>query len=367
MKRILSLLLAAALAAALLTSPAAAADAGPWLETDGIGTAVQTISLRGLSGSFDSLQITLTLDKAPTGFTFDASLSDNDTHAAYSVSGSSITLYVTSKNQLNQGDTVLLGVLAGPAGFNVTSASSLKLLDLEKSNMGEVTYSRVDVGGTSTSSSSGTNPSSNTDSSTSTGSSSSSNSSTSTNSSALPFADVSSTQWFYDAVSYVYSHNLMNGIGDATFDPSGTTTRGMIVTILYRYEGSPTAGMSGFSDVAARQYYAAPVAWAAAHGIVNGYPNGTFVPNAPITREQFAAILYRYAQYKGFDVSGKADLYAAFTDAGQVSGYARDAMAWANYEGLINGVTTTTLQPGGSATRAQAAAILMRFCENITQ
>lgn len=358
MKRILSLLLAAALAAALLSSPAAAVDAGPWLETDGIGTAVQTISLRGLSGSFDSLQITLTLDKTPAGFTFDASLSNNDTHATYSVSGSSITLYVTSKNQLNQGDTVLLGVLAGPAGFNVTSASSLKLLDLDKADTQEVTYSRVDVGGASTSSSSGTNPSSNTDSSTSSNSSS--------NSSAIPFTDVSKSQWFYDAVSYVYSHNLMNGTGGTAFNPNGTTTRGMIVTILYRYEGSPAAGISGFSDVAAGQYYAAPVAWASAHGIVNGYPNGTFVPNAPITREQFAAILYRYAQYKGFDVSGRADLYAAFTDAGQVSGYARDAMAWANYAGLINGVTTTTLQPGGSATRAQAAAILMRFCENIT-
>ena len=355
MRRILSLLLAAALAVALLTGPAAAADTGPWLEVDGIGTDTQTISLRGLSGSFDSLQITLALDKAPTGFTFDASLSDSDTHATYSVSGSSITLYVTSKNQLNRGDTILLGVLAGPGSFNVTTASGLKLLDLDKADTPEVTYSRISVGGAGTSTGTGAS----TDTGTNTG--------TNTGTGAIPFTDVSQTQWFYDAVSYVYSHNLMNGTGDTTFDPGTTTTRGMIVTILYRYEGSPAAGTSNFSDVAAGQYYAAPVAWAAAHGIVNGYPNGTFVPNAPITREQFAAILYRYAQYKGFDVRGRADLYAGFTDAGQVSGYARDAMAWANYEGLINGVTTTTLQPGGFASRAQAAAILMRFCENIVQ
>lgn len=361
MKRILSLLLTAVLAVSLLTSPAAAADAGPWLETDGIGTAAQTISLRGLSGNFDSLQITLSTDKAPTEFTFDGSLCDDEAHTSYHIDGNSITLYVTSKNQLNQGDTILLGVLAGSAGFRVTSASGLKLLDLEKSNTGEVTYDRIGVGGTSTSNNTTTSTSTNT------GANTSANTSTAANTGALPFTDVSSTQWFYDAVSYVYSHNLMNGIGDATFDPSGTTTRGMIVTILYRYEGSPAAGASNFSDVAAGQYYAEPVAWAAAHGIVNGYPNGTFIPNAPITREQFAAILYRYAQYKGFDVSGRADLYAGFTDAGQVSEYAHDAMAWANYEGLINGVTTTTLQPGGFASRAQAAAILMRFCENIVQ
>ena len=366
MKRILSLLLAAALTTALLTSPAAAASTAPWLEVDGIGTANQTISLRGLSGSYDSLQITLTLDKAPTGFAFDASLSDDATHATYSVSGSSVTLYVTSKNQLNQGDAILLGVLTASTSFNVTSASSLKLLDLDEANTRETAYSYIGVGGASTGANTGTGAGINAGSGAGTGGSGGSTG-TGTGTGAIPFTDVPQTEWFYDAVSYVYSHSLMNGTGSTTFDPDGTTTRGMIVTILYRYEGSPAAGMSSFSDVAPGQYYAGPVAWAAAHGIVNGYPNGTFAPDAPITREQFAAILYRYAQYKGFDVRGRANLYAAFTDAGQVSDYARDAMAWANYEKLINGVTTTTLQPGGFATRAQAAAILMRFCENITQ
>ena len=333
MKRFLSMLLAAALAAAVLVWPASAADPAPWVQVDGLGTAAQTISLRGLTGSYDSIQITLTLDKAPTGFVFDPTLSNADTHTASSISGSSITLYVTSKNQLNQGDAVRLGVLEGASAFTVTSASKLKLLDLDEEGMRENSYGTVGVG----------------------------------EAAAMRFTDVTEGQWYYDAVSYVYSHSLMNGTSDTTFGPNGTTTRGMIVTILYRYEGSPTAGASNFSDVAAGQYYALPVAWAAANGIVTGYSDGTFAPNRPITREQFAAILYRYAQHKGFDVSDRADLTASFTDAGQVSGYARDAMSWANHEGLINGVTTTTLQPGGSAKRAQAAAILMRFCENIAR
>ena len=334
MKRILSLFLAIALAAALLVSPAAAASSAPWLQTDGFGTAAQTISVRGLSGSFDSVQITLTLDKAPTGFTFDPALSGEDVHTAYTINGNSITLYATSRNhQINQGDAILLGTLAGPAGFEVTSAADLKLLDLEEDDMREVSYRRIGVGGPIT----------------------------------VPFDDVPEGQWFYDAVSYVYSHGLMNGTSDTTFKPGNTTTRGMIVTILYRYDGSPEAGASSFTDVAAGQYYAEPVAWAAAHNIVNGYPDNTFAPNAPITREEFAAILYRYAQYKGYDVSGRADLNAVFTDAGQVHSYARDAMAWANHVELITGVTSTTLRPGGSATRAQAATILMRFCENIAK
>lgn len=178
----------------------------------------------------------------------------------------------------------------------------------------------------------------------------------------LPFTDVGEKDWFREAVDYVYRAGLMSGTGDTTFSPETVTTRGMVVTILHRYEGTPAAAPSNFPDVPLEQYYTEAVAWAAANGVVNGYDNGSFMPDQAITREQMAAILYRYAQYKGMDVSGRADL-SAFADADQVSGYAVDAMAWANHAGLINGMGDHTLQPKGSATRAQVAAILMRFCK----
>lgn len=182
----------------------------------------------------------------------------------------------------------------------------------------------------------------------------------------LPFVDVAETAWYAEAVRYVYENGMMAGTGQAVFSPDMTTTRGMIVTILYRLENAPGTASSGFEDVPAGQYYSEAVAWAASHGIVGGYGNGKFGPNDPITREQMAAILYRYAAYKGYEVSGRADLNA-FTDAGSISGYAMEAMAWANIEGLVNGTSATTLTPGGNATRAQVAVILMRFCENIVK
>ena len=178
----------------------------------------------------------------------------------------------------------------------------------------------------------------------------------------LPFRDVAQGEWFRDAVSYVYTARLMNGTSPDLFSPWETTTRGMIVTILYRYDGSPAAGMTSFPDVPPGEYYAAPVSWAAASGVVKGYETGLFEPQNPITREQMAAILYRYAQQKGLDVSGRADL-SVYADAGQVSPYAKDAMAWAVHTQLITGVDSRTLQPGGSAVRAQVATILMRFCQ----
>ena len=182
----------------------------------------------------------------------------------------------------------------------------------------------------------------------------------------MPFTDVASGEWYYEAVQYVYDNELMNGMSATTFEPNSTTTRGMIVTMLYRLENEPTAASAGFTDVAAGQWYTDAVNWAAANNIVNGYGDSQFGPTDTITREQMAAILYRYAQYKGYDVTASANL-SAYTDAASVSSYAVSAMQWAVGEGLINGVTNTTLVPGGSATRAQVAAILMRFCENVAK
>lgn len=176
----------------------------------------------------------------------------------------------------------------------------------------------------------------------------------------LPFLDIQKTDWCYEAVSYVYQKGLMAGTSSTTFSPNRTTTRGMIVTILHRMEGSPLAQGEGFQDVPAGQYYSDAVLWAAANGIVNGYGNGNFGPNDPINRAQMAAILYRYATYKGYDVTARANL-ESFRDAGQIGSYATEAMSWGNACGLINGVGNDLLSPRGSATRAQVAAILMRF------
>ena len=185
--------------------------------------------------------------------------------------------------------------------------------------------------------------------------------------SSLPFGDVKSGDWFYNDVKYVYEKGMMAGTAADVFAPNATTTRAMIVTILYRLEGSPAVtGTSAFVDVPAGQWYTDAVNWAAANQIVKGTSATTFAPNASITREQMAAILYRYAQYKGYDVTKKADL-SGYSDNSQVSAYAKDALAWANAAKLINGVTNTTLAPQGNATRAQVSAILHRFCDGVVK
>lgn len=185
--------------------------------------------------------------------------------------------------------------------------------------------------------------------------------------SGLPFGDVKSADWFYNDVKYVYEKGMMAGTAADVFAPNATTTRAMIVTILYRLEGSPAiTGTSAFVDVPAGQWYTDAVNWAAANQIVKGTSATTFAPNDSITREQMAAILYRYAQYKGYDVTKKADL-SGYSDNGQVSAYAKDALAWANAAKLINGVTNTTLAPQGNATRAQVSAILHRFCDGVVK
>lgn len=185
--------------------------------------------------------------------------------------------------------------------------------------------------------------------------------------SGLPFGDVKSADWFYNDVKYVYEKGMMAGTAADVFAPNATTTRAMIVTILYRLEGSPAVtGTSAFVDVPAGQWYTDAVNWAAANQIVKGTSATTFAPNDSITREQMAAILYRYAQYKGYEVTKKADL-SGYSDNGQVSTYAKDALAWANAAKLINGVTNTTLAPQGNATRAQVSAILHRFCDGVVK
>lgn len=177
---------------------------------------------------------------------------------------------------------------------------------------------------------------------------------------AMPFVDVNEGDWFYDVVLYAYENGLMTGTSADAFAPNQTTTRGMIVSMLARLEGVTSAEDAGFADVADNDWYATAVNWAASVGVVNGYEDNTFRPNAPITREQMAAILYNYADYKGYDVSARADL-SDYADAASISSWAEDVLAWANAEGLINGMTATTIDPQGATTRAQTAAMFERF------
>lgn len=180
-----------------------------------------------------------------------------------------------------------------------------------------------------------------------------------------PFIDVDENDWFYDAVTYVYSEGMMDGVSDTQFAPNSNLTRGMVVTMLYRLEDEPrVTGSSGFDDVASGAWYADAVTWAAENGIVNGVSDAEFAPNDNITREQLAAILYRYAEYNDYDVSGRDDL-SEFTDRSSISSYALDAMRWAVDEGLITGITDTTIEPQGTATRAQAATMFMRFMSTV--
>ena len=184
------------------------------------------------------------------------------------------------------------------------------------------------------------------------------------------FADLDIDAWYADSTDFVIANGLMNGIGDDKFDPDGTTSRAMIVTILWRLEGSPIVNYAmDFEDVDAEQWYTEAVRWAASNKIVEGYGNGKFGTNDAITREQMVTIMFRYAKYKGYDVSvGENTNILSYGDAYDVAEWAIPAMQWACGSGMIQGIadgSTMNLVPQGNATRAQAAAILQRFVENV--
>ena len=177
----------------------------------------------------------------------------------------------------------------------------------------------------------------------------------------LPFQDVAPGSWYETYVDYAYSNGLMNGTGEGLFSPDTNMSRGMIVTVLHRLEGSPAASAAlPFDDVPGNQYYYAPVVWSYENGIVNGVSDTKFAPNSNVTREQLVTIFYRYANTKGYDTSAQADL-SGFSDAAAIQSYAAGALSWAVAEGIITGMDAATLSPGGFATRAQFAAIVQRF------
>ena len=181
-----------------------------------------------------------------------------------------------------------------------------------------------------------------------------------------PFTDVDTAKWYHLSVDYMLTHKMMNGVSSRAFAPNANLTRGMLVQILYNLEGKPKGTAANFSDVQADAWYAEAVGWAAANKVVTGYADGTFRPNAAVTREQAAAILYRYAQSKGIDVSvGENTNILSYVDVQQASEYAIPALQWAVGAGVLNGKNGGRLAPTGTATRAEIAAIMQRWCENI--
>ncbi|WP_297213126.1 S-layer homology domain-containing protein, partial [uncultured Flavonifractor sp.] len=176
----------------------------------------------------------------------------------------------------------------------------------------------------------------------------------------LPFTDVAAEDWYYEAVSYVYSQKLMDGVSASQFAPEMSLTRAMLTTVLWRMEGAPAGGGTVFLDVAEEAWYAQAVSWAAEHGLVEGYGGGRFGPEDPITREQLAVLLYRYAHGQG-DTGEAAGTLDNYSDGGQVSPWALEGMTWAVNAGLISGKGGGRLDPGGTALRGEIAALLQRF------
>lgn len=181
-----------------------------------------------------------------------------------------------------------------------------------------------------------------------------------------PFTDVKSTDWFYDAVNYVYSEGIMDGTSVYMFSPNNATSRGMLVTILWRLAGQPVVTGTSFSDVSSSSYYYYAVLWASKYGIVDGLGNNMFGPDQAITREQFAVILYRYAQHCGYSTSANSTL-VGYADSNKISSYALTAMRWACGAGLFEGDERANLNPQGQTTRAAAAKLLMTFQENVAK
>lgn len=364
-KRIFTVLTALALALGIM--PAALAAAGPALICEFLrDNEAAVLSLEDLDGSdVYGVQLELTLEGEYPGCTFTP-----DSRTAYapdcsvrvSRNRTRLTVYLTDRTPLNDGDTLDLGELdLGEYGADAFPETARIILLGERLRplTGGMTGT-VDVESFPWEESAGSRdpalPPSQPD---------LTPQDPAVPAVYLPFTDVSAADWFYEAVGYVYARGMMRGLSESTFAPYAVTDRAMIVTILHRLEGSPAALPAAFTDVADGQYYAVPVAWASAAGIVEGYEDATFRPEDPITREQLAAILYRYTRYKGLDVSVSGDL-GRFPDATAVSLYAAEAMSWAVGTGLIAGLDGA-LQPRGEAGRAQVAVILQRLCAGLLQ
>lgn len=341
-KRLLSLLLALALVWGMVPAlPAGAVQSGTALvcsQTDG-GPVELTLEPVSTGKVIHGVQLELTL---PGGSLDPAKIlltpADPDafspafaTLVGRTDSTTTVTLYLVSAYALNPQVSLALGTLTSQGEGILPQKARVGLVDQDTLlNGGQVEMAEVPVR---------------------------------SGQSALPFTDVAPGSWYYDAVSYAYTNKLMSGVGGGRFNPGGSTSRGMIVTILYQLEGKPAvSGDIHFSDVPKGKWYSNAVSWANQNRIVAGYDDGSFRPDDSISRQQLALILYRYAQFKGYDTSAVGDL-DRFPDRGQLAAYAEKGMSWAVGEKLISG-SNGKLLPKGGATRAQLATILRAFLKD---
>jgi len=377
-------------------TPLAHAAGGLRLVTSSQEAASQEVGISGVSSNCQSFQATFNLSNSTAIYDFMA----NDVldalpgiYTTYKQEGSAVTVYVTTKSGVLTSDgSLTLGTISANDGTNFTvekasggSTTTTRTITIQSSFGGKVTASASQAAqgkvitltalpnsgyvlkSLTVTTASGTSvPVAN----------QSSGKYTFTMPAAavtvkavfaaqetdpdFPFADVAKGSWYYEGVRYAYENGLMSGTGEGTFSPDLPTSRGMLVTILYRLAGSPAAGSASFTDVAKGRWYADGVSWASANGVVSGYPDGSFRPNDTITRGQMAAILYQYARIQGKLDDSRADL-SIFSDLDSLSAYAKEPMSWAVAQGLFSGVSADTLAPGGSTTRAQAAVILTAF------
>ena len=183
----------------------------------------------------------------------------------------------------------------------------------------------------------------------------------------LPFTDLGENQWYESAVAYAYRHDIMEGMSATTFVPGKSLTRAEAVQVLYNLEGKPAVtGDSTFTDVTSGDWVVDAITWAAQNVIVAGIGGDLYDPDSNVTREQFAVMLYKYARFKGYDLTATGDL-TQFPDAGSISSWAETALSWANGKGLINGHENGTIDPKGSTIRAQAASIMANFDQNVAK
>ena len=368
-RRITALALTFALLCVLVL-PVGAADISPKL-TYTLSGNTATLTLEGLGGeSIYGVQLELKLAgrHASAAFTpADKAVYAPPCHYTVSDDTTLVTVYLTSQGPLNRSDRLTLGTLTLPGSFTMPATATVILLghDLQPVADG-LAIPAARQSSSSGGSSGGGGSSGNKGNGSSSGETTQPPTDQPDPDAPLPFTDVSANAWYFDVVDYAYRQGLMNGTSTTTFSPEDTTSRAMVVTILHRLTGTPAAPAPNFPYVDSDTYYTAAVGWATQFGVVMGYDTGLFLPDDPITREQMAVILYRYAQRMDYDVTAQGDL-SVFTDSAAVSDWALDAMTWAVGAGLLNGMGDGTVVPRGHTTRAQAAAILTRFSQKVAR
>ena len=381
MNKFRSLVISAIMAA--MAIPVAYAAGTPSLNIPANESTQQSVSFNNISSDVKNLQVTINLETYNKEQTYNF-YSDLSKIAGVEVfykqnSANSITIYITSNiNPLTTTGNINLGTIEANESFKITSATNMKTTDGINSQTPSMDNSTGDNDNSNdlddSNNSSGSNNSNGSNSSSGRNNSGNSNNNNSNDNTdnepentetTIQFTDVNENDWYYDAVKYVYANGLMSGVSDTTFAPNANTTRGMIVTVLYRMENQPNVTIdNSFKDVKSTDYYGNAIYWAKQNNIVSGYNSTTFAPNDNITREQMAAILYRYAAYKGYSVDKTSDL-SNFNDTSNISNYALTPIKWAVSSGLISGMGDSTISPLGNASRAQIATILMRFIENL--